>query len=216
MLGLPSVLMFGDPCQSLAIAMQEEGVRKHINLTDTLPEDNPILAKTLVCFVLVDRRSREHTFCSLYDFGPWPLLSGLTPSDVNAGVFDHFANTSAVMMNGFVFDELSPEVVSALAQHAHSSGAALFFDPGVSPRDPARPFVCYNRKQQSYVHSSSEGDRFVEGMLLHPRSAYALMRHLDVQLVAEICPAPCCCKYVCIYIYLSIYLDAYKAAASVS
>lgn len=142
MLALPSLRCIVDLCPSLAVALQEEGVRKHINLTDTLPEDDPILAKTLVCFVLVDRRSREHTFCSLYDFGPWPLLSGLTPSDVNTGVFGHFANTAAVMMNGFVFDELTPEVVSALAQHAHSSGAALFFDPGVSPGNQAKKPLC--------------------------------------------------------------------------
>lgn len=108
----------------------EEGVHQHVNLTDSFPEDDPVLAKTLVCFVLVDRTSREHTFCSRYDFGPWPLLSTFTPSNISTGVFRHFADTAAVMMNGFVFDELSPEVVSAVAQHAHDSGAAIFFDPG--------------------------------------------------------------------------------------
>lgn len=110
--------------------LQEEGVHQHVNLTDSFPEDDPVLAKTLVCFVLVDRTSREHTFCSRYDFGPWPLLSTFTPSNISTGVFRHFADTAAVMMNGFVFDELSPEVVSAVAHHAHDSGAAIFFDPG--------------------------------------------------------------------------------------
>lgn len=104
-------------------------------MTDSLPEDDPILIQTLVCFVLVERMTREHTFCSRYDFGPWPLLSSFAPSDVSKGVLHHFTNTSAVMMNGFVFDELSPEVVSMLARQAHDSGAAVFFDPGAMLSD---------------------------------------------------------------------------------
>eukprot|EP00892_Ulva_mutabilis_P009615 jgi/Ulvmu1/7025/UM033_0084.1 len=110
--------------------LMDEGITKHINLTDSISDDDPILVQTLVCFVLVHRISREHTFCSRYDFGPWPLLSTFSPSDVSKGVLRNFANTTAVMMNGFVFDELSPDVVSTLARHAHDAGAAVFFDPG--------------------------------------------------------------------------------------
>ena len=116
--------------EGFSVALQDEGISNHVNLTDALPEDDPVLTQTLVCFVLVDRISREHTFCSRYDFGPWPLLSSFAESNVSAAVFTRFTNTAAVMMNGFVFDELSPEVVSALAQHAHDAGAAVFFDPG--------------------------------------------------------------------------------------
>ena len=32
---------------------------------------------TLICFVLIDPAGR-HSFCSRYDFGPWPLLAGIT------------------------------------------------------------------------------------------------------------------------------------------
>lgn len=35
------------------------------------------LDSTLICFVLVDPQSR-HAFCSRYDFGPWPLLDGIS------------------------------------------------------------------------------------------------------------------------------------------
>ena len=40
---------------------------------------------TLLCFVLVGPHS-SHAFCSRYDFGPWPLLEGVTslPSTVSA------------------------------------------------------------------------------------------------------------------------------------
>ncbi len=34
------------------------------------------LARTLLCFVLVDAAG-AHAFCSAYDFGPWPLLPGV-------------------------------------------------------------------------------------------------------------------------------------------
>jgi hypothetical protein len=41
------------------------------------------LDNTLLCFVLVDADGK-HAFCSRYDFGPWPLLSGISnlPSPV--------------------------------------------------------------------------------------------------------------------------------------
>lgn len=35
------------------------------------------LDKTLLCFVLVDPHGK-HAFCSRYDFGPWPLLAGVS------------------------------------------------------------------------------------------------------------------------------------------
>ena len=44
--------------------------------------------------------------------------------------------TRAVMLNGFVFDELAPEVVTSLATSSHTSGASIFFDPGGPPLLP--------------------------------------------------------------------------------
>lgn len=44
---------------------------------------------TLLCFVLVAPRS-AHSFCSAYDFGPWPLLAGvasLQPRVLEVGQF---------------------------------------------------------------------------------------------------------------------------------
>lgn len=91
---------------------------------------------TLICFVLTHAPSATHTFCSRYDFGPWPLLAGLTPHALRDDVHAAFRGTKAVMMNGFVFDELSADVVHDLAEEARASGAAVFFDPGAQPCKP--------------------------------------------------------------------------------
>ena len=40
------------------------------------------------------------------------------------------ATAKAVFINGFVFDELPPDVVALAAQRAQQAGAAIFFDPG--------------------------------------------------------------------------------------
>lgn len=109
--------------------LQDEGISEHLALTEDL--DDEILLTTLVCFVLVEASTRSHTFCSRYDFGPWPLLSKFSPSQIRSKVSDAFMNTRAVMMNGFVFDELSPVVVSSLASGSQESGAIVFFDPGM-------------------------------------------------------------------------------------
>lgn len=80
--------------------------------------------------MLVERTSGVHTFCSRYDFGPWPLLQGLSQAGLHDDVFMAFRGTRAVMMNGFIFDELSPDVVRALVDQSRLAGAAIFFDPG--------------------------------------------------------------------------------------
>lgn len=41
-------------------------------------EPDPAVRGTLLCFVLVDAGSGAHAFCSAYDFGPWPLLRGVS------------------------------------------------------------------------------------------------------------------------------------------
>lgn len=65
-----------DTLAELAVCTQKEGVhevRPLIGL-DQLDES---LKQTLLCFVLVAPNA-AHSFCSRYDFGPWPLLPGVT------------------------------------------------------------------------------------------------------------------------------------------
>ncbi|GLI62546.1 hypothetical protein VaNZ11_005210 [Volvox africanus] len=85
------------------------------------------LDSTLICFVLVDPRSR-HAFCSRYDFGPWPLLEGIRtlPREATSVL----RSARAVFTNGFIFDELPLEAVQGACNDAIQHGAAIFFDPG--------------------------------------------------------------------------------------
>ena len=108
---------------------QAEGIQ-YVRQLVTAGSSQPLL-NTLLCFVLVVRRTGAHAFCSAYDFGPWPLLSDVSVEQLNNDVVDAFQHTKAVMANGFVFDELAPDIVARLFQHSQQAGAAIFFDPGV-------------------------------------------------------------------------------------
>ncbi|WIA08996.1 hypothetical protein OEZ85_008410 [Tetradesmus obliquus] len=85
------------------------------------------LDRTLLCFVLVDPDGK-HAFCSRYDFGPWPLLGGV--SNLPPSVTQVLQSTAAVFTNGFVFDELPLELVKQAIRTASDAGAAVLFDPG--------------------------------------------------------------------------------------
>lgn len=109
----------------LANVLEQEGVKliEPVATGGLTPEQDA----TLLCFVLVTPDS-QHSFCSRYDFGPWPLLSfvdSLTP-----GVERVLDSTAALFINGFVFDEVPAEVVQRAAERAKQAGAAVFFDPG--------------------------------------------------------------------------------------
>ena len=60
----------------MLFAWQEEGIQDIRPLIDDAQLDEA-LKQTLLCFVLVAPNS-AHVFCSRYDFGPWPLLPGVT------------------------------------------------------------------------------------------------------------------------------------------
>lgn len=83
--------------------------------------------ETLKCFVLTDGAG-GHAFCSRYDLGPWPLLSRVDV--VDEGAASALARCSAVFVNGFVFDELSPAAVRSAISLAKLNAAGVFFDPG--------------------------------------------------------------------------------------
>lgn len=95
-----------------------------------LDESSPSIRgeETLVCFVLVDKATNEHTFCSRYDFGPWPLFHQVTSVCEEAKMV--LSNTAALFVNGFVFDEIPEELVVQAAKIAQAHGAAVLFDPG--------------------------------------------------------------------------------------
>jgi hypothetical protein len=55
--------------------LQAERVPRVLRLAPDSLKGTP-LDQTLLCFVFVDPRG-GHSFCSRYDFGPWPLLGGV-------------------------------------------------------------------------------------------------------------------------------------------
>lgn len=85
------------------------------------------LDETLVCFVLCDDQGR-HAFCSRFDFGPWPFLPGLTAlPDASLHVLKR---SRGLFLNGFVLDELHPELVLEACSTVTAQGGFSFFDPG--------------------------------------------------------------------------------------
>lgn len=84
--------------------------------------------ETLACFVLVNTRTNEHSFCSKYDFGPWPLFWNVHSLCDQA--VDVLSRARTVFVNGFVFDEIPEELVVQAVHIAHGRGAAVIFDPG--------------------------------------------------------------------------------------
>jgi sugar/nucleoside kinase (ribokinase family) len=97
---------------------------ENVNTSTTVTKEQDA---TLLCFVLVAPNS-QHSFCSRYDFGPWPLLSFV--NTLSPGVERVLDSTAALFVNGFVFDEVPSHIVIAAAQRAQQGGAAVFFDPG--------------------------------------------------------------------------------------
>ena len=57
----------------------------------------PADASTLLCFVLV-APGGKHAFCSRYDFGPWPLLTGVR--ELPPGMERMLQDTQALFING--------------------------------------------------------------------------------------------------------------------
>lgn len=112
--------------QYIQDVLQKEGVRDLRPLIGSEYIDDS-LKQTLLCFVLVAPDS-AHSFCSRYDFGPWPLLPGVTSMPPPAQQALH--DTRAVYLNGCLFDELPSDMVLSALLHAKNNGAVICFDPG--------------------------------------------------------------------------------------
>ena len=83
----------------------------------SLPE---AMRATLLCFVLVGPAS-SHAFCSRYDFGPWPLLEGVTSLRPDVSAVRACSHTSHTL----------PLAICAVVRLNHG-----WSDPGAS-RNPA-------------------------------------------------------------------------------
>ena len=107
------------------VLRQENSAICSTMLDDSLFEQRG-LQNTLVCYVLVDKETNEHAFCSRYDFGPWPLLGGgKDVATLSGGAERALERTGAVFVNGFVFDEVREEMVLRAARVSQEHGAAV-------------------------------------------------------------------------------------------
>lgn len=136
-------------------------------------EAHGILDRTLVCFVLVDPAG-GHTFCSRYDFGPWPLLEGV--DHLPTHVIQALTRTRAVCLNGYVFDELPLALVKAAAEVASGSGAAIFFDPG--PR-------CFTMKEGARLEALETMMSLSDTVLMTLEEAVEVTGHSDPLVAAK-------------------------------
>ena len=99
--------------------------QEHSAICSTMLDDS-LFERTLVCYVLVDKETNEHAFCSRYDFGPWPLLGGgKDVATLSGGAERALERTGAVFVNGFVFEEVPEEMVLRAARVSQEHGAAV-------------------------------------------------------------------------------------------
>uniref|UniRef100_A0A0D6R9F3 Carbohydrate kinase PfkB domain-containing protein n=1 Tax=Araucaria cunninghamii TaxID=56994 RepID=A0A0D6R9F3_ARACU len=83
--------------------------------------------ETVLCWVLVDP-SRQHSFCSRFDFNKEPAFRWI--NRLSAKAEDVIKHSKVLFCNGFLFDELCPGFIDSILECARDMGTAIFFDPG--------------------------------------------------------------------------------------
>ncbi|KAI5066771.1 hypothetical protein GOP47_0017299 [Adiantum capillus-veneris] len=90
-------------------------------------EEEDIQEETLVCWVLVDSNHR-HGFCSRFDFNKDPAFTWIKELPVCAK--ETILRSKVLFFNGFLFDELTPDMITLAVDFANETGCVVFFDPG--------------------------------------------------------------------------------------
>lgn len=90
-------------------------------------EAQDIQEETLVCWVLVDS-NHHHGFCSRFDFNKEPAFKWIKELPVCAK--ETIQRSKALFFNGFLFDEITPEMITLAVDYANATGCVVFFDPG--------------------------------------------------------------------------------------
>lgn len=85
------------------------------------------MEETVLCWVLVDPEHR-HGFCSRCDFNKEPVFNWVKELPVCAKAV--IRRSKVLLCNGFLFDELSPSVITSAVDFANKAGCVVFFDPG--------------------------------------------------------------------------------------
>ncbi|MQL98922.1 hypothetical protein Taro_031639 [Colocasia esculenta] len=117
--------MYGRFLQSV---LQKEGIGMVGMNEDTKAAGQySALYETLLCWVLVDPFQR-HGFCSRADFTQDPAFSWM--KELTKTVQLAIKQSKILFCNGYVFDELSPDLIVSALDCAISAGTTVFFDPG--------------------------------------------------------------------------------------
>lgn len=102
--------------------LEKEGVQ-----VVRLEEGGNAREETLLCWVLIDPDHR-HGFCSRFDFNKDPAFKWIKELPVSAK--EVIQRSKVLFCNGFLFDELSPDVIASTVDFARETGCVVFFDPG--------------------------------------------------------------------------------------
>ncbi|ONK78711.1 uncharacterized protein A4U43_C02F21640 [Asparagus officinalis] len=89
---------------------------------------------TLLCWVFVDPH-QNHEFFSNTGFSEGPVLGRMTnlPKQAVAEI----QQSKILFCDGYVFDEISPDLVVSALNRAIDAGTTIFFDPGPAGKDLA-------------------------------------------------------------------------------
>ncbi|ERN01387.1 fructokinase-1 isoform X1 [Amborella trichopoda] len=92
-----------------------------------LGAENSSFYETLICWVLVDPLQR-HGFCSRSDFSKDPAFNWMIKLSRNVELA--IRQSKILFCNGYIFDELSPDLIVSAINFASDVGTSIFFDPG--------------------------------------------------------------------------------------
>lgn len=101
--------------------LEKEGVQVVRLQKDKIQEE------TLLCWVLVDP-DHCHGFCSRFDFNKNPAFKYI--KELPRCAKEVIQRSKVLFCNGFLFDELTPELITSAVDFASETGCLLFFDPG--------------------------------------------------------------------------------------
>ncbi|KAJ6827191.1 uncharacterized protein M6B38_368090 [Iris pallida] len=107
--------------------LQDEGI-KMVGMNEKSEAANYGASyETLLCWVLVDP-FQNHGFCSRADFSHEPAFSWVTR--LSEPIKMAIQESKILFCNGYVFDELPPDLINSALHCAIDAGTTVFFDPG--------------------------------------------------------------------------------------
>ncbi|KAH7424127.1 hypothetical protein KP509_12G091300 [Ceratopteris richardii] len=111
-------------------------------------DEKNIKDETLVCWVLIDSEHR-HGFCSRFDFNKDPAFKWM--NELPKSAKDVIQRSKVVFFNGFVFDEITPDMIISAVEFANKTGCVVFFDPGPRAKSLFNGSACQKHALQKLL-----------------------------------------------------------------